>query len=183
MAAQPADGTAAILHLIEAARAVTKDYQSEIDPGDFRRLGRWVDELEKFIERAAPAEAPVGWEPRRWREVKPGDTVSAGGVEARVEAASTSRWHVDPQSNPVYPKPLEHDVTTVRLAGRDRVYQMPPDGEVETLRGPIGQEIDRQAGRGRADREAERIEVLGHWAGEAWQTLAAAGLQPEEVKW
>lgn len=175
---KPIDGTAVILHLIEAARVVTKDHQSEIDPRDFRRLARWCDELEGWLERITP---PVGWEPRTWKELEPGDTVSVGGVEAVVESAMYQSWHVNPKSNEYRPTALEHDVVKLKLEGRPKLYDMPPDGEVEVLRGPIGQEKDRLSGRRRAQLQQEHDVMLERWADEAAQTIAAAGLGPVEV--
>lgn len=186
---EPADGTAIVLHLIEAARDwrtgafVTSDEGPELGT-----LARWVDALEERYAREQPAPEPVGWEPRRWREVVDGDRVTMGGVEALVIGAPvTHHWHVDPKSSEYRPAPLEHAARNVRLrwtgpdgAEQEKVYPMPPGGEVECLRGPAGQEADRAAGH-RSVLEGERVDVLEHWAGEAVAILELAGLGPVEV--
>lgn len=188
MTAQPADGTAVILHLIEAVRHWKKF--CEIDPPWQHEitLKHWVEELERRLEREVPETAPVSWEPRTWGELCQGDRVSVGGVEAEVVApVMVLRWHVDPNRRKYVEGlgyvnfPLEHSTTRVKLSFREEAYDMPTGGEVETLRGPLGQERDRAAGRGRAGLEEDRAAVLGHWVDEAAQTLEAAGLGPVEV--
>jgi hypothetical protein len=176
---KPVDGCAVILHLIEAAR----DFRRHFPLSEAARtLHHWVEELDRFIEQAAPADEPVGWEPRRWRELMTGDTVSLGGVEAVVESAMVQQWHVDPNSNEYRPQPLEHEIVALRLKDREPLYRMPPDGEVETLRGELGQTFDRRQGRGRDGVDEHRAAVIGGWADEAMQTLKAAGLQSERVQ-
>lgn len=175
--AKPWDGTAVILHLIEACREVAASETVDHAGQDVTRIRAWVRELEEKLTREL-GPATVGWEPRRWRELVQGDTVSLGGVEAVVESAVTNHWHVDPRSSEYRPQPLEHSVTALRLAGRDQTYQMPPDGEVETLRGPAGQAVDEVNGRHFGMVEADRVLVLGSWAADAFLTLEAAGLNP-----
>lgn len=179
----PFDGTAEVLHLIEAARALAAtagDVDRRTDPAALAVIG-WAQALEARYAREQPAPDPVGWEPRRWRELVAGDTVEAGGVETEVLAASTQRWHVDPNSNEYRPTPLEHDVTVVTLAFRpDQPYRMPPDGEVECLRGPAGQAVDEANGH-RSLLSQEPIDVMASWAADAALTLEAAGLGPAEV--
>lgn len=185
---EPFDGTAVVLHLIEAARAarlaVLKADQEIKDlhdmPGEVWELIGWVEKLEERYAREQPAPEPVGWEPRRWRELVAGDRVEMGGVEAEVVGdAFTNDWHVDPRSSEYRPAPLEHSVTNVRLKwgepAQEKVYPMQPDGEVETLRGPSGLALDAAAGY-RSLLAEEPIDVLDGWAADAACTLEAAGL-------
>ena len=177
--AEPFDGTAVVLYLIEAARTCAATWREQglrLKP-EATALVAWVAELEERYAREQPAPAPVGWEPRRWRELLPGDRVSMGGQEATIANVATSRWHVDPLSNTYRPQPLEHEVTKVRLEGRAPLYSMPPDGEVETLRGEVGQRADAGSGY-RSPLVGESVDVIKEWAWEAVQTLQAAGLEP-----
>jgi hypothetical protein len=181
---KPIDGTAVVLHLIEAARAARDAWHLDPHTPGYLPLVGWVEELERWLP-TAPA---VGWEPRRWRELVEGDRVSLGGQEAEVTGTSTGMWHVNPDKyryvegrGRVY-EPLEHEITRLHLKGRDRSYEMPPDGEVETLRGALGQAEDLAAGRHREQVETERSAVLEDWAEQAAQTLRAAGLQPEVIR-
>lgn len=180
--AKPYDGTAVLLHLIEAARAWALESGS---PDDRRQAGvtlaGWVGTLERYVDQVVPPVPPVSWEPRRWRELVAGDRVSLGGVEAEVESAAVQDWHVDPRSSEYRPEPLEHSVVALRLVGRDMLYRMPPDGEVETFRGPAGAALDEANGRHLGLVEADRHMVLSSWAAEAFQTLEAAGLSPEPI--
>lgn len=181
----PADGTAVVLHLIEAARAMRKHFPlSEAA----REVQVWVDQLHAWVERETEANESPGWEPRTWGELEAGDRVALGGVEAEVESAMVLNWHVDPVKytyvegrGRVY-QPLEHSITKVRLKGWEPLYDMPTGGEVECRRGPLGQEKDRAAGRRRSGLDEEQAALLEHWATEAALTLAAAGLQPEEIR-
>jgi hypothetical protein len=198
------EGYAIVLHLIEAARAVAHA-DGPLSP-EGQALVAWVTELEDRLTRETAA-GPVGWEPRRWRELIAGDRVELGGVEAVIASAVTQNWHVDPEKYTYHPgsgreqdsecracggqcretrgrkyQALEHSITEVRLEGRDPVYQMPPDGEVETLRGPAGQAVDEVNGhRSRVPGGVEPIEVLGSWVADAVGVLEAAGLGPIEV--
>lgn len=203
---KPIDGAAVVLHLIEAARAWA--HTAAPLKAEGVALAAWVAELEERYEREARGDAPVGWEPRRWRELVAGDRVELGGVEAVVQSAQTLDWHVSPDKyayhvgignsddeNPCRAcngrcretrgrkyEALEHSVTSVKLEGREPVYQMPPDGEVETLRGPAGQALDEVNGhRSQVPGGADPIEVLGSWAAKAALTLEGAGLGPVEV--
>lgn len=179
-APEPFDGTAVVLHLIEAARACTtvwREQGTRLKP-EATALVAWVAELEERYAREQPAPAPAGWEPRKWRELLPGDRVSMGGQEATIaQPAVTQHWHVDPRSNTYRPQPMEHAVTLIRLEGREQAYRMPPDGEVETLRGEAGREADALAGY-RSWGAEQPVDVLAEWAWEAVQTLRAAGLDP-----
>lgn len=179
MTAKPYDGTAVLLHLIEAAREVTAGETVDHAGQDVTRLRGWVRTLEEYLDQVVPRVPEVSWEPRRWRELVAGDRVSLGGVEAVVASAQTQDWHVDPSSSEYRPEPLEHSVTALRLEGRDPLYRMPPDGEVETLRGPAGQAVDEANGRHLGLVEADRHMVLSSWAADAMLTLEAAGLSPE----
>lgn len=67
-----------------------------------------------------------------WRYVRNGDRVRLGGHEATVETSSLNDWHVDPNSNPKYPKAWGHSECTIRLAGRDPLT-FDPAGQVEIL--------------------------------------------------
>lgn len=199
------EGYAIVLHLVEAARAVAHA-DGPLTP-EGQALVAWVTELEDRLTRETAA-GPVGWEPRRWRELIAGDRVELGGVEAVIASTVTQNWHVDPEKyvyhvgignsddeNPCRAcrgqcretrgrkyQALEHSITAVRLEGRDPLYQMPPDGEVETLRGPAGQALDEVNGhRSRALGGIDPIEVLGSWAEDAAAVLEGAGLGPIEV--
>lgn len=201
----PFDGTAVVLHLIEAAREWARVQGAGLRP-EAVALVAWVSELEERYEREKVAPAPVGWEPRQWRELLPGDTVSLGGAEAVIAApAVTQHWHVDTRNEVRkwhtgpdedhcrtcqqrcrrargWESPaLEHSVTLIRLEGREQAYRMPPDGEVETLRGEAGREADAASGY-RSPLAEDGPDVLTEWAWEAVQTLQAAGLKPVEVK-
>lgn len=185
---KPIDGTAVVLHLIEAAR----EWAEQQSVPSAAALVAWVEELESRYAREAGGQEQVGWEPRRWRELVAGDRVEVGGHEAEIGSAFTSDWHVHPE-NYVYVQGegrkyerFERTVTKVKFVGRsnaqtkDGAYDMPPDGEVETLRGPVGQALDEVNGH-RSIHAGDPIEVLGSWAAEAVDTLAAAGLGPIEV--
>jgi hypothetical protein len=184
---EPADGAAEILHLIEAVRAWAPHHTSRaavlgesIEQAD-TDLFRCIERLEARYAREQPAPEPVGWHPRCWRELVAGDRVEVAGTQATVLSSMTQDWHVDPASNVYRPAGLEHSVTLIRLDYRpDQPYPMPPDGEVETLRGPAGQAIDEANGFRSALAE-EPIDVMASWAQDAADTLAAAGLGPVEV--
>lgn len=203
---RPVDGCAVVLHLIEAARAWARA-AGEVGP-EGTALAAWVAELEDRYEREARGEVTVGWEPRRWRELVAGDRIEMGGVEAVIVSAQTQGWHVSPDKYVYHPgigndedenpcracggkcretrgrkyEPLEHSITAVRLEGYERLYQMPPEGEVETLRGPAGQAVDEVNGhRSRVPGGIDPIEVLSSWAQDAVATLEGAGLGPVEI--
>jgi len=205
-ALQPVDGCAVVLHLIEAARAWARTAGAVGPEGT--ALAAWVAELEDRYEREARGEVAVGWEPRRWRELVAGDRVEIGGHEAVIASAMTQDWHAHPEKYSYHPgmdndveenpcracrgacretrgrkyEALEHSITAVRLEGRDPLYQMPPDGEVETLRGPAGRALDEVNGhRSRVPDGIDPAEVLGSWVQDAAATLEAAGLGPIEV--
>lgn len=199
---QPADGTAVILHLIEAARVWAR---SSGEPGPATALAAWVGEIEARYGREKIAPAPVGWDPRKWRVLVKGDRVELGGIEAEIEWTETQTWHVDPdedhrrwhegpeidhckacgqrcrKARGWFSPPLKHTFTKVKLVGRDQVYKMPPEGEVETLRGEYGRDLDAVAGY-RSPLAEEVHDVMTDWARDAADTLAAAGLGPVEVK-
>lgn len=219
MTFKPADGTAVILHLIEAARAVGRSYHFPRDPAaieDVRILVGRIEMLESYLAEQIPNEQEAGWEARTWGELLPGDRVSLQGVEALVKQVALLPWHVEPDPekgvrqvwHPGYDAvdeesgapercracrgrcqrgrgfqmfPREHSQVriTLEFGGQETSYPMAPDGEIEVLRGPAGIEIDRAAGRGAGQVRADREMVLGSWAAEAFQTLAAAGLSPE----
>lgn len=177
---EPADGAAEILHLIGAARAWNGPDARWCGPEE-RHLAKCIERLEARYAREQPAPEPVGWHPRTWRELVAGDRVEVAGTQATVLSSVTQDWHVDPASNVYRPTGLEHSVTLIRLDYRpDEPYPMPPDGEVETLRGPAGQAIDEANGFRSALAE-EPIDVMASWAQDAADTLAAAGLGPVEV--
>lgn len=207
MTPQPADGTAIILHLIEAARAWNQPEAKWCGPEE-QDLEYWIGQLEERYarEQAEHGPAPVGWGPRAWRELVAGDTVEVGGVEAVIEKAYPGDWHVSETDYAYHPGPdrgeesdgckncrgrcretrgrkyaaLEHSYVSVKLEGREPTYKMPPDGEVETLRGPAGQALDEANGYRSALGEQE-IDVMASWAADAAETLEAAGLGPIEV--
>jgi hypothetical protein len=207
------EGYVVVLHLIEAARAFVRTAGPLKAEGV--ALAAWVGELEERYEREARGGAPIGWEPRRWRELVQGDRVSLGGVEAVIESTNTLQWHVDvsdearrwhtgtgnnDDEDPCrtcrgacrrgrgWESPaLEHSVTSVRLDGHrnpktpDGSYKMPPDGEVETLRGPAGQALDEVNGYRSQIPGNDPVEVLASWSEEAAAVLEGAGLGPIEV--
>lgn len=179
--AKPFDGIAALLHLVEAAREVTAGETVDYAGQDVTKLRGWVRHLEEHLKAIVPDVPEVGWEPRRWRELIQGDTVSLGGVEAVVESASYQEWHVDPRSSDFRPVPMDHAVVALRLVGRDPLYRMPPEDEVETLRGPAGQAVDEANGRHLGLVKADRRMVLASWAADAFVTLEAAGLDPDPI--
>lgn len=118
---EPFDGTAIVLHLIEAARAVVRrpGYGlSHLFDAEGRDLQRWVAELEIRYAREQPALAPAGWQPRTWSEVIAGDRVSLGGVEAEVVVSGNQRWHVQPDPN----DPTGRDVRREWHEGPDEDY-------------------------------------------------------------
>jgi hypothetical protein len=210
---KPIDGTAVILHLIEAARqCVSQDFGLPACAA----LNEWTFRLESYLAEQIPDEHEAGWEARTWGELLPGDRVSLQGVEALVKQVALLPWHVEPDPEkgvrqvwhpgcdavdeesgaPEHCRacrgrcqrgrgfqvfPLEHSQVriTLEFGGQENSYPMAPDGEIEVLRGPAGIEIDRAAGRGAGQVRADREMVLGSWAAEAFQTLAAAGLSPE----
>lgn len=186
MSPEPFDGTAIVLHLIEAARAwapyhearavVLGEGMEEADAVMFR----WVQELEERYAREQPKAEPVGWEPRTWGELVAGDRVTMGGVEAEV--VSIRRWHVDPRSSEYRPVPLESVEVRLKWGTPPQVkgYPMPAAGEVETLRGPAGLALDEANGY-RSLLAEEPINVMESWAADAAATLEAAGLGPVEV--
>lgn len=179
---KPADGVAALLHLVEAIR----DMRGNLSDEGFALTAEaehWVRELDAWIEREQPEPEPMTWHPRRWREVLAGDRVSVGGVEAEVVLAGPLQsWHVDPRSSEYRPAPLEHEVypVTLRWDGQEKRYSMPPDGEVECLRGDAGVAVD-EANAFRSSLAEEPINVLESWAEDAVSTLRAAGLRPERM--
>lgn len=173
---RPADGVAVLLHLVQAAREVASREGLDLDGQDVREITRWVRELDRWVDEAQPPPLVAQWEPRKWRELVHGDRVRMGTAEAEVQSTGTATWHVDPKSNDRYPRPLDHDVTHVRLVGREPLYRMPADGMVDTFRGAAGLALD-EAARGRE----VPAEILGSWAGDAILTLVAAGLDPEVI--
>jgi hypothetical protein len=209
MSPEPADGTAIILHLIEAAQAIVRrpnyGLSNLFDP-EGRDLQYWVTLLEERYARERIESAPaVGWEPRYWRELVAGDRVSLGEQEAEIASAQVLGWHVDPdpknrqwhegpdvdecracnkgrckKARGWFSPPLEHGYVAITLKGRDPVYKMPPAGEVETLRGPAGQAVDEANGF-RSVLGEEEIDVMSSWAADAATTLEQAGLGPIEV--
>ncbi len=185
---EPADGTAIVLHLIEAARAIADQPYTEAPTSTPEaNLRYWVTVLEQRYEREQSAPEPVGWHPRTWGEVVEGDHVQLQGVVALVKAATTLHWHVDPsedKDNQYHPRVMEHvDVrVTLHIEGHEKpvTYPFPPGGEIEVLRGPAGQAVDEANGY-RADAGEEPIDVLHSWAEDAAITLNTAGLGPIEV--
>lgn len=195
---EPVDGTAIILHLIEAARALIND--GTIDHTLTANVRHWTHQLEERYARERIEAAPVGWEPRRWRDLVVGDRIEVSGNEAVVERAALEKWLTLPPEglpgdpdyprspdSPKYrelvyrPKPYVHSYVAVKLEGRDTTYKMMnPDGEVETLRGPAGRAVDEANGY-RSVLGEEPVNVMASWAADAALTLEAAGLGPIEV--
>jgi len=96
------EGYAIVLHLVEAARAVAHA-DGPLTP-EGQALVAWVTELEDRLTRETAA-SPVGWEPRRWRELVAGDTIEVGGEEAVIEHAYLGDWHVDEEKYAWHPGP------------------------------------------------------------------------------
>lgn len=200
---EPVDGTAIILHLIEAARAWT--YSSGHGDTETVALIEWVGKLEERYARERIEAAPVGWEPRYWRDLVSGDRVNVDGHEAVIESAIPLAWHVDPDEKKrvwhegpdrdqckgcsglrckkargwLYPA-LEWGKTVIKLEGRETLYRIPFENEVETLRGPAGRAVDEANGY-RSVLGEEPVNVMASWAADAALTLEAAGLGPIEV--
>lgn len=112
MTLKPADGTAVILHLIEAARALAQS-APRFKGTPAAAVVEWADRLESYLAEQIPDEQPAGWEARTWGEVVAGDRVSLGGVEADVQQAALLPWHVEPDP--------EKGVRQVWHPGRDAV--------------------------------------------------------------
>jgi hypothetical protein len=97
---KPVDGTAVILHLIEAARAWarwgTADGPDPESSNPVQNLADWVNLLEERLAAEIPDEQEAGWEARTWGELLPGDRVSLQGVEALVKQVALLPWHVEP---------------------------------------------------------------------------------------
>lgn len=179
---EPIDGTAVILHLIEACREVTSRTGLELDGQDVREIVKWTRALEARYEREQPEPEPVTWHPRTWGEVIEGDMVQLHGVKALVKASTLLNWHVDPNSSEYRPVAMERAEVRVTLLwnGNERTYGFPPRGEIEVKRGPAGQAVDEANGF-RAGAGDEPVNVLHSWAEDAAATLNAAGLGPVEV--
>jgi hypothetical protein len=127
-------GSALILAVLDAALNIRKAMIDDpYSPPDLMELRVATDLLDGALAQLLPRQV---WRPSTWGEVAKlgtGTRVRLGTVEAVVETASVSHWHVDPQSSEYRPRPLEHDTVTTRLVGRDQLYQFPPTGPVEVL--------------------------------------------------
>lgn len=132
-----AAGCAALLELMDAAR----DWHRSCGPygpegTDGTPLGRVSDIVERLdilLAELKPEPAHV-WRESTWAEVAkfgPGTRVRLGGVEAVVDMATSTTWHVDPNSPARSPRPLERTLVKVKLVGRVQTYDFPPGNVVE----------------------------------------------------
>jgi hypothetical protein len=130
-----AAGAAALLELMDAAQAwaaKASGLGTIFDP-EAARVVELAERLEILTAELKPEPSHV-WVPSTWAEVAtygPGTRVRLGGVEALVESAVSTTWHVDPRSPSRAPRPLETTLVNVKLAGRDQTYQFPPGNSVE----------------------------------------------------
>lgn len=133
-------GVALILGLIEAARVIAA--RPGVGLGNMFRPeeAELVTHSQMLDGAIAQLVTPrPAWRAGTWEEVatlgqyETGTQVRLGAVEAVVESAVIQDWHMDPQSNPRYPRPMAHRVVYIRLEGREKPYSMPPDGAVEIL--------------------------------------------------
>lgn len=116
------------------------------DDGSFSVQDRWGVELHRF--RVTVLVEPADrWDTMTWEALatwpEPWDgpvRVRLNGVEASLLSAIVEGWHVDPRSSEYRPVPLEHQVVAVKLivGQEEKVYRMPPSGQVEVHSGAIG---------------------------------------------
>ena len=81
-----------------------------------------------------PDERPalvMQWVTRTMNDIRTGDRIRFRGTEAVVESAYRRGWHVHPASRYDEVIPLEHDDVVVRLMGREKVFVLKPDLEVD----------------------------------------------------
>lgn len=129
-----AAGCAALLELMDAARKLAEDtHYGAIPPTSIGGLIEVVERLDILLAELKPEPAHV-WRDSTWAEVAkfgPGTRVRLGGVEAVVDMATSTTWHVDPNSPAKYPRPLERTLVKVKLVGRVQTYDFPPGNVVE----------------------------------------------------
>lgn len=140
------------------AAAELYDYQTEISAGRNPRVGWPEDEPNPGVkvrqatealanwhgsvthlladldqeETYEPAPTPIAmrWVTRTMNDIRTGDRIRFRGTEAVVESAFRNGWHVHPASR-YEVIPLEHDDVAVRLAGREKLFVLKPDLEVD----------------------------------------------------
>ena len=78
----------------------------------------------------APAPIVSVWVTRTMDDIRTGDRIRFRGTEAVVESAFRNGWHVHPASR-YEVIPLEHGDVAVRLMGREKVFVLKPDLEVD----------------------------------------------------
>lgn len=115
------------------------------DIGNLCALSEAANTLRKMLTFSATLqhEHPWEWVTATWADVHAGDKVRAPGVpDSDDVATSVHLWsgHVDPASNPRYPRPLEHQEVIVVLERHGRRH-MRPDAAVEVWRpAPVSDE-------------------------------------------
>jgi hypothetical protein len=119
------------------------------DDGTFSVQDRWGVELHRF-RITVLVEPPVRWDLMTWEALatwpEPWDGpihIRLKGVEADLLSAVVEGWHVDPRSSEYRPVALEHDVVAVRIrvGQEEKVYRMPPSGQVEVRSGSLGEAV------------------------------------------
>lgn len=171
-----AAGAAALLELMDSARKLRDswdgiDRAAGVDPSDLVDI---VDRLDILLAELKPEPSHI-WVPSTWAKVAeygPGTRVRLGGVEAVVELATVSTWHVDPRSPARAPRALETTLVKVKLVGRDQSYDFPPGNavEVQDVNWPTVSESD-WAAAAMAAQEARAIRLLA----EAFGAVRVAG--------
>ncbi len=130
-----AAGAAVLLELTDAAREMCRawdgiDRSAGVDPSAVAEV---MDRLDILLTELQPEPRHI-WAPSTWAEVArfgAGTRVRLGGVEAVVELATATTWHVDPNSPARNPRPLETTLVKVKLMGRDQAYDFPAGNTVE----------------------------------------------------
>lgn len=148
--------------LREAARDTLTEWLRQVEAGEATYRARWQDDGSVVLEemerwpihergyRLTVLVEPVEtWRASTWREVAElgkGARVRLNDQEAVVthahHAGPNSPWTMNPTSK--WPRKVMVDVVFIQLEGRDRWYQMAPDGpvEVSTGGGPVGPALD-----------------------------------------
>jgi len=192
-ALQPVDGCAVVLHLIEAARAWART-AGPVGPGG-TALAAWVAELEDRFETETHGDAPVGWEPRRWRELMAGDKIEVGGQVAEIETAYLGDWHVDPEKWAWHPGPNDPENSdSCRACGgrcrqtRGRKYEAAEQRYMRLmLVGRRNQDPKSDDGSYRMFNLDGEVETLRGPAGQAadrlsgHRSLAPGGVEPAQI--
>lgn len=119
------------------------------DDGSFSVQDPYGVELHRF-RITVLVEPPVRWDPMTWEALATWPEpwteplrIRLKGVEADLLSAVVEGWHVDPRSSEYRPIALEHDVVVVRIrvGTEEKVYRMPPSGQVEVRSGSLGEAL------------------------------------------